>query len=150
MNNLEEYIREHASQLDSALPPKGTEEQFLQRWEAAEKSSRRRFIYWAACAAAAALLVLALLPWKTDSFRGVENNPDAVYARYLALVADAWEVAGADEEAAEWLGSLTEEAVPLRNQLPDELSPEEQAEILRSYYGDLLAGVDKVMKTIKR
>lgn len=148
MNKLEEYIRENASRLDTALPPEGTEEQFLARWEV-EKGKKKRLFYLV-LPAAAALLVLALLPWKSNTFRGVENTPDAVYAHYLALVADAWEEAGADEEAAAMLACLTEEAVPLRDQLPDELSQEEQAAILRSYYGDLLAGVDKVMKTIKR
>jgi hypothetical protein len=150
MNKLEEYIRENATGLDTALPPEGTDAQFLARWEAAERGKKRRIFSFAFSAVAAALLVLVLLPRKADSFQGVENTPDAVYAHYLALVADAWEVAGADEEAAEMLSSLTEEAVPLRDQLPDELSPQEQADILRDYYGDLLAGVDKVMKTIKR
>ena len=30
--------------------------------------------------------------------------------------------------------SITEEAIPLAEQLPDELSPEKRAEILREYY----------------
>lgn len=150
MSKLEEHIREHASQLDTAVPPFGTEEQFLERWEAAEKGKRRRIFYFAIPAAAAAALVLALLPWKAGSFRGVENTPDAVYEHYLAVVADAWEVAAADEDASALLSCLTDETIPLRDQLPDELSPEEQAAILRAHYGDLLEGVDKVMKTIKR
>jgi hypothetical protein len=150
MNKLEEYIRANASRLDTALPPEGTEEQFLERWETAQKSRKRRVFYVALCSAAAVALVLALLPWKADSSLGVENDPDAVYARYLAVVADAWEKVGADEEASDMLGSLTDETIPLRDQLPDELSPKEQAEILRAHYGDLLEGVDKIMKTIKQ
>jgi hypothetical protein len=150
MNKLEEYIRANASRLDTALPPKGTEEQFLERWEIAQKSRKRRVFYIAFSAAAAVALVLALLPWKADSFRGVENDPEAVYARYLAVVADAWEKVGADEEAADMLGSLTDESVPLGDQLPEELSSQERASILRAHYGDMLEGVDKIMKTVKR
>ena len=150
MNKLEEYIRANASRLDTALPPKGAEEQFLKRWEMAQKSRKRRIFYIAFCSAAAVALVLALLPWKADSFRGVENDPEAVYARYLAVVADAWEKVGADEEAADMLGSLTDESVPLGDQLPEELSSQERASILRAHYGDMLEGVDKIMKTVKR
>ena len=147
MNKLEEYIRTHASQLDTALPPSGVEEQFLERWEAGEKGRKRKIYYFAFSAAAAVALVLALLPWKSWS---LGNNPDAVYEHYLAAVADAWEVAACDEEAAAMLGSLTDEAIPLRDQLPDELSSREQAAILRAHYGDLLSGVDKIINTVKR
>lgn len=149
MDKLEQYIRVHARELDSALPPAAAEEDFLQRWEAAEKGkSRKIYSFWSTVAAA--VIVLALLPWKQDSFRGVQNNPDAIYEHYLAAVADAWTVLGTDEEASAVLSNLTEEAIPLRDQLPEELSPEEQSAILRAHYGDLLAGVDKLMKTIKQ
>ena len=147
MNRLEDYIRANASQLDTALPPSEAEAQFLDRWEAEEKGKRRKIFYFAFSAAAAVALVLALLPWKSWV---LGNNPDAVYEHYLAAVADAWEVAAYDEEAAAMLGSLTEEAIPLRDQLPDELSSREQAAILRAHYGDLLSGIDKIMKTVKR
>ena len=150
MNKFEEYIRENASELDTALPPSGAEAQFLERWEAAEKGRKKRIFYFAFSAAAAVAVILALLPWKPSGFRGVGDNPDAVYEHYLAVVADAWEVAACDEEAAAMLGSLTEEAIPLRDQLPDELSPREQAAILRAHYADLLEGVHRIMKTVKR
>lgn len=150
MSKLEKYIREQAPSLDTAQLPEGAEDRFLQRWEASEKSRKRRIFLYTFSAIAAVVLVLAVLPWKSDSFRGVENNPDAIYARYLAIVSDAWEVAAADEDAMYMLSSLTEEPVPLQDQLPEELSPEEQAVILRAHYGSLLEGVDKVLKTIKR
>ena len=147
MNRLEEYIRANASQLDTALPPSEAEARFLERWEAENKGKRRKIYYFAFSAAAAVALLLALLPWNSW---GLGNDPDAVYEHYLAAVADAWELVSYDEEAAAMLGSLTQEAIPLRDQLPDELSSREQAAILRSYYGDLLSGVDKIMKTVKR
>ena len=149
MNKLEEYIRANASQLDTALPPSGAEEQFLERWEEGEKSRKRKIYYFAFTAAAAVAILLALLPWKS-SFRVLGNDPNAVYEHYLAAVADAWELAACDEEAAAMLGSLTDEAIPLRDQLPDELSSREQAAILRAHYGDILSGVDKIMKTVIR
>ena len=43
--------------------------------------------------------------------------------------------------------SLSEEAVPMLDQLPDELSDSEKATILRSYYGSLLDGLMDLEKT---
>lgn len=143
MNNLEEYIRENAARLDTALTPESAEEMFLLRWEAGQKSRKRRIFFYS-LSVAAAVALLAVLPWKYFN-----NSPNAVYSRYLASVADAWELVGENEEAAQMLSSLTYEAVPLADQLPEDLSPREQAEILNAYYGELLEGVNKIVKTIK-
>jgi len=143
MNKLEEYIRDNAAQLDTALPPESAEELFLMRWEAGQKTRKRRVFFYS-LSIAAAVAMLLVLPWKI-----LNNNPNAVYSRYLAAVADAWEVVGANEDAAQMLSSLTYEAVPLADQLPEDLSPKAQAEILNAYYGELLEGVNKVVKTIK-
>ena len=144
MDRLEKYIRENASKLDSALPPEGCQEQFLARWEGERKSKRIRIFYFGVSAAAAVALLLALQPWTNYRFWGAGNNPDAVYQRYMAHVARAWEEVAVDEEASAALMSLTEEAISLRDQLPEELSPGEQAAILRTYYGDILSGIDKI------
>lgn len=143
MNKIEEYIRKNAAQFDTALPPESAEELFLLRWEASQKSKKRRIFFYS-LSVAAAVAMLVLLPWKI-----VGSNPNTVYSHYLAAVADAWAVVGADEDAAQMLSSLTYEAVPLADQLPEDLTPREQAEILDAYYGELLEGVNKIVKTIK-
>ena len=40
--------------------------------------------------------------------------------------------------------SITQEAIPLTDLLPDELSPEKRAEILREYYKAKTAGLKKI------
>jgi len=153
MSNLEEYIRENAAAFDTEALPEGAEERFLDRLEAEPAAGSpvlRRFLFAFAGAAAAALaLVFSLGNREPDWFRGVENTPEAVYASYLDRVADAWTVAGPDEEASTQLSGLTEEAIPLADQLPDELSSEQKAAILKAYYGELLDGVGEILRTIK-
>jgi len=143
MNKLEEYIRENAAQLDTALPPESAEEMFLMRWETGQKVRKRRIFFYS-LSVAAAIVILVMVPWMI-----VNSNPNTVYSRYLAAVADAWEVVAADEDAAQMLSSITYEAVPLADQLPEDLSPREKVQILNEYYGELLEGVNKVVKTIK-
>lgn len=156
MNNWETYIRQHAAELDTAPLPEEAEERFLERWEAGNARRVRiprvrRIVLWCISAAAAVALLFLLRPSASrDWFRGIDNTPEAIYSSYLAQVADAWEQAGPDESLSDQLSSLTEEAVPLLEQLPEELPVEEQAQILREYYGSLLDGVDVLLKTHKQ
>lgn len=156
MNNWETYIRQHAAELDTAPLPEEAEERFLDRWEAGharQKSAHgiRRIVLWSAAAAAAVALLVLLRPAAPkDWFRGIDNTPEAVYSSYLAQVEHAWELAGPYEDLSDQLSGLTEETVPMLEQLPEELPAAEQAQILRDYYGALLDGVESILKTNKQ
>jgi len=156
MNNWETYIRQHAAELDTAPLPEDAEKRFLERWEADNARRKqaapvRRAVLWSVAAAAAVAMLLLLRPSAPhDWFRGIDNTPEAIYSSYLAQVADAWEKAGPDESLSDQLSGLTEETVPMLEQLPEELPAEEQAQILREYYGSLLDGVDALVKTHKQ
>ena len=147
MNSLEEYIRNNATALDTELPPEGAEDRFLARWEAG-RSRVRIFRTVLPAAAAAALAVLLLLPpagRSRDWRRAAGDTPESVYAGYMAQVTKAWEKAGPDEIRSEQLRNLTEEAVPLADQLPDELSDAEKAVILKEHYNTILDGVHHIL-----
>ncbi len=160
MDNLEEHIRKNSASFDTELPPEGSEKRFLDRLEeiqgadAGTPSPRRlpvRILLYAVSAAAAiALLLIVGRPsGQEEIFRGVADNPEAIYSHYLAELADVWQTVGPDEEASSLLDMITEEAVPLADQLPEELSRQERAEILREYYGTLLDNAYKIERTIK-
>ena len=53
-----------------------------------------------------------------------------------------------DFKVADTVAVLTDEAVPLGDQLPPELSEDERTAILRDYYNTILDGVNKISKTI--
>lgn len=154
MDSLEKYIREQAPAFDSESPSEEAREQFLARWEEADRSAgsrRLRFLHWTLPAVAAGLAILFLVtrPRTADPFQGVESDPEGIYARYLAQVAEGWQAVGADENAAGLLYDLTEESIPLIDQLPEELPEAEKAEILRGYYGTLLEKTDLILKYVK-
>ena len=147
MSKFEEYVRSNAVAFDTELPPAGAEERFLGRWEAGH--SRVRILRTVLpAAAAAALAVLLLLPpagSSRDWLRRAGDTPESVYSGYMAQVTKAWEKAGTDESRSEQLRNLTEEAIPLADQLPDELSDSEKAVILKEHYNTILDGVHQIL-----
>lgn len=147
MSKLEEFMRSNAGAFDTELPPEGAEDRFLGRWEAGR--SRVRILRTVLpAAAAAALAVLLLLPpadRSRDWLRDADDTPEGIYAGYMAQVTKAWQVAGADELRSEQLRSLTEEVIPLNDQLPDEISDAEKVLILKEHYNTILNGVHDIL-----
>ena len=144
MNRLEDYIRSNAAAFDTELPPEGAEDRFLGRWAAADRRKVRMLRTLLPAAAAAALATLLLLPpadRSRDWLRSADNTPEGIYSAYMAQVTKAWEKAGSDEGLSIQLESLTDETVPLFDQLPEELGDDEKTAILREHYNSLLDGV---------
>lgn len=158
MTELEQYIRRNAAAFDTETPAEGHEARFLARLDEAvggprpvgQRRSFRAFLFpaggrfrrpavWALAVACALLLVLVIRPG--DPFRGVPNDPEAIYLAYMDRVADIYQALPA-EGSAEWddaLQDLTEEEDPLYTQVPGELPRRQQGRILKQYYGELLA-----------
>ena len=66
---------------------------------------------------------------------------------YFRGAVEAYEQELAADEDYNWVGimrGMTREAVPMLEQLPEEMSDKEKARLLKSYYGDILAGVEKL------
>ena len=157
MNELEKYIREHASEFDSAKPAEGHEERFLARLavtqlpqEARREPSRgfaallrRAWIPALVCAALAAAFVL-IRPG--DPFRHAGNDPEAIYLAYLGEVARIYGEMPADNcaDRDEAIRSITEEEDPYFSQLPDEYPAGKRARMIKSYYAELLALAEEV------
>lgn len=140
MTELEKYIRSNAAEFDCKEPAEGHQERFMAKLDAvSDKPSRniRRIVFGTIAAAATLAGVF---------FAGravfAPKDPAAIYLAYMEEVSrlyrdcpmensDVWDDA---------IAQLTEEAVPLFEQLPDEMSRREKARILRNYYGTLLDG----------
>ena len=134
--------------------PAGHEARFLEKVEASERKRRRAV--WAAVpvAAAVALGIWFWRPFAPDYFHGVEDSPEAVYLSYLEQVEASYrEIAALPEsEQADWEGamrSVTEETIPMIDQLPEEMPAPEKTAVLKAYYGDLLAGVERIKESVE-
>lgn len=151
MTELEQYIRSHTADFDTQEPARGHEERFLSRLDA-EASPRpstlcrlaayfRRPLRVPAYALAAVLaLVLVLRP--ADPFRGTGRDPQKIYLAYMDQVARLYDALPPEDSAGRdaALQEMTEEEIPLFEQLPEELPSRKRSRILKAYYGELLAG----------
>ena len=132
--------------------PEGHENRFLEKFEkeSKQKSSRRLIIVWSAAAALAALICTSVFSGGNGRFR-FASTPEAVYCAYLDEVGDLYttiaqssEVGASDIEFA--MRQITDEAVPMYSQLPEELSNRQKTKILKQYYGNILSGAGQIAR----
>lgn len=155
MDNLEKYIREHRDAFDGQDLPEG----HLGRFEAKLARKPVRRMAWvlaavtavATTAAAAAIAGIIFLnrPVEThhDWFAGIGNNEYDICNTYYDKVAEYYEVMMRkcpDADILNTIDMIVGETIPMVNQLPEEMDPDAKAAVLKEYYGDLLAGLERV------
>lgn len=163
---MEKYINENLEQLGSYEMPQGHKERFMAKIEALEKSSqdvtaqepapqRRKITFWnrkrilsavSAAAVAAIGLITALSPAVQEAICNyrIQKSAQQIYI----VESEIMQMLGEDEQyMINSLKTITEEAVPLAEQLPAELSPRQRAEILIRYYKAKTASL-KSFKTL--
>ena len=159
MTELEQYIRDHAAAFDTEAPAAGHEARFLARLEAGDSPVVlrqaqeppvigrwfRNLLHpapvFAFALAACIALVLFIRPG--DPFRGVSNEPEAIYLAYMDRVAALYRAMPLEDDI---LREITEEDEPLFAQLPDDISARQRARILKSHYGELLSAARQLKK----
>ena len=81
------------------------------------------------------------------------HTPESVYNAYLEQVGDLYRLLADNtgkDDSIDWesvLHELTDETVPLYDQLPDELSERKKTAILKDYYGGILDKARKLNET---
>ena len=126
MENLEKYIQSNLEQFNRGELPQGHAERFMAKLKAQQPQPapvRKRLPWRLAGAISAAAAIIALyFTIGTPSQEQLDTIAIQELAHEMYL------------EEAEILQMFTEEAIPLADQLPDELSPARRAEILKEYY----------------
>ena len=150
MDNLEKYIQDNLEQFNSGELPQGHQERFMAKLGQVQKPGRimplsRKAIFAAATAAAAIIIALfaTLQPGNIgQSYSiGIQEMAQEMYTEESEILQMLPED---DLQMINSVKSITQEAVPLTDLLPDELSPEKRAEILREYYKAKTAGLKKI------
>ena len=146
MTELEQYIRDHAAAFDTEAPAAGHEARFLARYYFTSFRAKTRNLLhpapvFAFALAACVALVLFIRPG--DPFRGVSNEPEAIYLAYMDRVAALYQALPLEDDL---LREITEEDEPLFTQLPDDISSRQRARILKSHYGELLSAARQLKK----
>ena len=154
MEKLEKYINENLEQISSCEMPQGHKERFKAKRAAQEATAipqqrkisfwnRRRILSAASVAAVVAIgIITALNPAVQEKIYSyqVHKSAQQIYIEETEIL----QMLGEDEQyMINNLKTITEEAVPLADQLPQELSPKEKAEILIQYYKAKTASLKK-------
>ena len=165
MENLEKYINENLEQISSCEMPQGHKERFMAKLAAQEPAQEasaqgsatheaplqhrkitfwnRRRIFSAVSAAVVAIgLITALSPAVQEAIctYRVQKSAQQIYI----VESEIMQMLGEDEQyMINNLKTITEEAVPLADILPPELSPKQRADILIQYYKAKIASLKK-------
>ena len=150
MKDLEQYIRDNAEAFDIEELPSG----HFERFEAKLASAERPRIRWRRLAEGISAAIAVLLIVGSQSGKlwmsATGNDPANVYKAYAQRTASLYgKVLAKDYDGSRENSflSVADEAIPLIDQLPDELDDATKASILREYYGTLLEGSLKVSKS---
>ena len=150
MDNLDKYIQENLEQFNTGELPAGHQERFMAKLAQTQKTGRPRYFFRRtifAATAAAAIILGAFIIQEIPQYRLEQLNisiQEFAHEMYREE-AEILQVIPEDEQyMINNVKSITEEAIPLADQLPDELSPEKRAEILREYYKAKTDGLRKI------
>ncbi|MBO4230602.1 MAG: hypothetical protein J5886_02875 [Bacteroidales bacterium] len=163
MDNLEKYIKENSEAFDTAELPEGHLDRFVKKLDASpsvsgtapvgERSRTIRMVIWSTIAIAAAISAIMFISRPKDNekewFANVSNDQFEICSAYYEIVSEIYEkmlAKNPDAELEYCMESVSEETIPLVDQLPEELEPEARAAILKEYYGALLDGLDRISK----
>ena len=145
MENLEKYIQDNLEQFNCGEMPLGHQERFMAKLQAAQAAPERkaprlfsRRSLFAATAAAAAAIVIAFFITTGSPASDSDDYTIAIHEVAEEMYIEEAEIlmmlGEDDRNIVNSVKSITEEAIPLSEQLPAELSQEKRAQILREYY----------------
>lgn len=144
MENLEKYIQDNLEQFNCGEMPLGHQERLMAKLQAAQAAPERkaprlfsRRSIFAATAAAAAIVIAFFITTGSpasdsdDYTIAIHEVAEEMYIEEAEIMMMLGED---DQNIVNSVKSITEEAIPLSEQLPAELSQEKRAQILREYY----------------
>ena len=151
MDNLDKYIQNNLELFNTGELPAGHQERFMAKLAQTQKTGRTgpfsRKAIFAATAAAAAAIIGAFIALGIPQYR-LEQLNISIQELAHEMYREESEILQVIPEDEQYMinnvKSITEEAIPLADQLPDELSPEKRAEILREYYKAKTDGLRKI------
>lgn len=145
MTELERYISSNAGAFDSEPVPAGSRERIMARVAVQKRKRRIRFAGMASIgiAAAASVMMTLIMPdisWELGRhhIRLAEQEK-----RIMSIVERDYPMEM--ENVTNIIRSITHEAIPLEDQLPDELSRRERSRILKDYYNTKHAALESLL-----
>lgn len=144
MTELERYILDNREEFDSEPVPESSRERFMASVAAERRKRRVRF-----AGIAAALAALLTLTHEPDMETVVKNHHTRLAEKEQDLISLTQENYPYEiEEMINSIRSITFEAIPLEEQLPEELPVKERIRILDEYYGQKYEALESLMANL--
>lgn len=146
MTELERYISSNLDAFDCEPVPDGSRERFMASVASEKKKRRIKVISFAAAGMAACLAVLLTLSFEPDISKELERHHVRLADKEneIMIIVER-DFPNETDMVINTLRSITAEAIPLEEQLPDELSPKEKCRILDDYYDRKHSALEKLM-----
>jgi hypothetical protein len=151
MDKIEKYIVEHRHEFDYEAAPSGSRERFMAaaqaQAQAQQRRRRTRVLSLSFAGLAAACTVVFMVPFsQSDLSRELERQHRRLAEKEseIMILADK-EFPQEKEMIINTIRAILVEAIPLEEQLPEEISMKEKSQILKSYYDRKYAALENLM-----
>jgi hypothetical protein len=134
MKGIEKYIKENIEKFDLAPVPEGSRNVFLQKVREEKRRRRTRSIVLAISSmAAAAAITVSFLPESLSC--EIEKHHKELALKEMEIISIVSETSPElMDEVMNTIRVVVSEAIPLEEQLPDEIGIKAKKEILKEYY----------------
>lgn len=151
MDKIEKYIVEHRHEFDFEAVPSGSRERFMAAAQAQAQAQQRRrrtrvlSLSFAGLAAACTAVFMVLFS-QPDLSHELERHHKRLAEKESEIMILAEQEFPLEKEVIlNTIRAILVEAIPLDDQLPDEISVKEKSEILKSYYDRKYAALENLM-----
>ena len=146
MNRLEDFINRNIEAFDSEEVPAGSRERFLMKFREERQSifRRRAFILTLGSIAASAAIAICMIHMNPMSEVRKQHRRLAMKEAEILTVIST-NTPELLNEVMNTIRGVTSEAIPLENQLPDELDDKVRREILREYYMRKYCALEEIL-----
>lgn len=146
MTELEKYISSNLEAFDSEPMPEGSKVRFMDAVREERRKRRVKIIRLAFTGIAAACAALTVFLAKPDISRELERHHTRLAEKESEILILAGKVYPYEADAImSTVRSITAEAIPLEDQLPDEMSLKDRRRILKEYYNHKINALEEVM-----
>ena len=134
MNGIEKYIKENIEEFDVVPVPEGSRNVFLQKVRLEKSRRRARTIVMAISSMAAAAAIAVSFLQDSLSYE-IEKHHKELVLKEMEIIATVSETSPElIDEVTNTIRVVVSEAIPLEEQLPDEMGVKAKKEILKEYY----------------
>ena len=150
MTELERYIIENREGFDSEPVPAGSRERFMAELSSERRKGRIRIFYTGLTGMAAGLAALFLMFNEHDLAKELEGHHTRLAEKENEILIMVEREYPHEKIMIEnTIRSITAEAIPLEEQLPEELPLKERSRILNEYYNQKYQALERLIAYYK-